>query len=84
MVLKFLLIAFLFFNALLQKHLEANGVQTLIHYPIPPHKQSAYQQWNHFSFPITEQIHQEVLSLPMSAVLKATEMAMVAEAVNSF
>lgn len=56
----------------------------LIHYPIPPHKQSAYQQWNHLSFPITEQIHQEVLSLPISAVLKATEMAMVAEAVNSF
>lgn len=69
---------------LLQKHLEANGVQTLIHYPIPPHKQQAYQQWNHLSFPITEKIHQEVLSLPISAVLKATEMARVAEAVNSF
>ena len=69
---------------LLQKHLEANGVQTLIHYPIPPHKQQAYQQWNHLSFPITERIHQEVLSLPISAVLKATEMARVAEAVNSF
>jgi len=69
---------------LLQKHLEANGVQTLIHYPIPPHKQQAYQQWNHLSFPITERIHQQVLSLPISAVLKATEMARVAEAVNSF
>ncbi len=69
---------------LLQKHLEANGVQTLIHYPIPPHKQPAYWQWNHLSFPITEKIHQEVLSLPMSSVLKATEMARVAEAVNSF
>ena len=69
---------------LLQKHLEANGVQTLIHYPIPPHKQQAYQQWNHLSFPITEKIHQEVLSLPISAVLKATEMERVADAVNSF
>ncbi len=69
---------------LLQKHLEANGVQTLIHYPIPPHKQQAYQQWNHLTFPITEKIHPEVLSLPMSPVLSKSDIASVAAAINNY
>lgn len=53
----------------LQKYLADNGVQTIIHYPIPPHKQECYKEWNNLSFPITEQIHNEELSLPMSSVI---------------
>lgn len=53
----------------LQNYLAENGVQTLIHYPIPPHQQEAYKEWNDLSFPITEKIHAEVLSLPMSPVI---------------
>jgi dTDP-4-amino-4,6-dideoxygalactose transaminase len=68
----------------LQKHLESNGIQTLIHYPIPPHQQQAYRQWNHLSFPITEQIHKEVLSLPISPVITEEEMEAVVKAVNLF
>lgn len=52
----------------LQKHLTDKGIQTLIHYPIPPHKQLAYREWNSLCFPITEKIHKEVLSLPISPV----------------
>lgn len=68
----------------LQKYLEANGVQTLIHYPIPPHKQEAYRQWNHLSFPVTEKIHYEVLSLPISQVLTAGEAKIIVEILNNF
>lgn len=53
---------------ILQQYLNTHGIQTLIHYPIPPHKQTAYQEWNAQSFPISEKIHQEVLSLPISPV----------------
>jgi dTDP-4-amino-4,6-dideoxygalactose transaminase len=52
----------------LQKYLVDNGIQTLIHYPIPPHKQNAYKEWNNENYPITEQIHEEVVSLPISGV----------------
>ncbi|OCL85604.1 DegT/DnrJ/EryC1/StrS family aminotransferase [Arcobacter porcinus] len=52
----------------LQKYLLNNGVQTLIHYPIPPHKQNAYKEWNNESYLISEQIHKEVLSLPISGI----------------
>ena len=57
----------------LQNYLTDNGVQNLIHYPIPPHKQEAYKDWNNLSFPITEQIHDEVLSLPISPVMSDGE-----------
>ena len=50
----------------LQTYLTKNSMQTVIHYPIPPHKQGAYTSWKNLSFPITEAIHEEVLSLPMS------------------
>jgi dTDP-4-amino-4,6-dideoxygalactose transaminase len=53
----------------LQGYLANNGIQTLIHYPIPPHKQKCYQEWNSLSFPITEKIHSEELSIPISPVL---------------
>ena len=68
----------------LQNYLTENGVQTLIHYPIPPHKQEAYKDWNNLSFPITEQIHNEVLSLPISPVMSDEEVSKVIEYINQF
>ncbi len=68
----------------LKQFLEENGVQTVIHYPIPPHKQQAYKDWNHLSFPITEQIHNEVLSLPINPVMKAYEVSEVIAYLNRF
>ena len=68
----------------LQQHLLDNNIQTLIHYPIPPHKQQAYKQLNNISLPITEKIHNEVLSLPISPVMTDEEVEKVAQAVNSF
>lgn len=68
----------------LQKYLSDNNVQTLIHYPIPPHKQQCYKQWNNRSYPITELIHEQVLSLPISPVMTDDEVRMVVEAINKF
>ena len=68
----------------LQKYLLDNGVQTVIHYPIPPHKQVALKELNNLSFPITEQIHDEVLSLPISPVLSIEEAAKVVDIINEF
>ena len=68
----------------LQKYLENNGIQTVIHYPIPPHKQRCYKDWNELSFPITEQIHNEELSLPMSSVLTLEETIKIISLINSF
>jgi dTDP-4-amino-4,6-dideoxygalactose transaminase len=68
----------------LQNYLTENGIQTLIHYPIPPHKQLAYKEWNPLSFPITEQIHNEVLSLPISPVMTNEEVKKVVEALNNY
>lgn len=68
----------------LQKYLTENGIQTLIHYPIPPHKQQAYKEWNEQSFPISEKIHKEVLSLPISPVMTEEEIEKIIEIVNGF
>jgi len=68
----------------LQNFLSERGIQTLIHYPIPPHQQAAYKEWNHLSFPITEKIHQEVLSLPISPVLTDDEVEKVITVLNDF
>lgn len=68
----------------LQKHLADHGVQTLIHYPIPPHKQLAYKEWVDQSYPISEQIHREVLSLPISGVQSIDDTKRVVEAIESF
>ena len=68
----------------LQKYLAEKDVQTIIHYPVPPHKQACYREWNNLSFPITEQIHREELSLPISQVLTDAEAEMVVKIVNSF
>ena len=68
----------------LQRHLADCGVQTLIHYPIPPHRQECYSEWGHLSLPVTESIHARELSLPMSPVMTEEEARAVAAAVNSF
>ncbi|MGG7470458.1 DegT/DnrJ/EryC1/StrS family aminotransferase [Chryseobacterium arthrosphaerae] len=68
----------------LQSYLTENGVQTLIHYPIPPHKQEAYKDWNDLSFPISEKIHAEVLSLPISPVMDEEEINKIIEIINKF
>jgi len=68
----------------LQKYLNNNGVQTLIHYPIPPHKQEAYNFFNNLSFPVTEKIHNEVLSLPISPVITDDEIKKVVNLLNTF
>ena len=68
----------------LQQYLLENGVQTLIHYPIPPHKQQAYKEWNDLSFPVTECIHQQVLSLPMGSTLSLDEAEKVVNLCNAF
>ncbi|PWN65355.1 DegT/DnrJ/EryC1/StrS family aminotransferase [Chryseobacterium viscerum] len=68
----------------LQAYLTEKGIQTIIHYPIPPHKQQAYKEWNEESFPISEKIHEEVLSLPISSVMTEEEIVKVIEIVNEF
>lgn len=68
----------------LQSYLEKNGIQTIIHYPTPPHKQEAYKKMNNLSFSITEKIHEEVLSLPISPVMSDDEVREVIEAINKF
>lgn len=67
-----------------QQYLAENGVQTIIHYPIPPHKQACYADWNACSYPITERIHREVLSLPISPVITDAEMREVVETINRY
>lgn len=66
------------------RHLLDNGVETLIHYPIPPHKQKAYLEWNSQKYPITEEIHNTIISLPLSPVMTKEEAEKVIEACNSF
>ncbi|TOQ82836.1 DegT/DnrJ/EryC1/StrS family aminotransferase, partial [Vibrio parahaemolyticus] len=68
----------------LVKHLSEHGVQTQVHYPIAPHKQQAYKEFSHLSLPLTEQLQNEVLSLPMSPYLSEQERNVVVDAVNSF
>ena len=68
----------------LQKYLTENGVQTIIHYPIPPHKQECYKEWNNLSLPVTEQIHNEELSIPMSPVMSEEEVKEVVTLINNW
>ncbi|TDB67969.1 DegT/DnrJ/EryC1/StrS family aminotransferase [Arundinibacter roseus] len=60
------------------------GIQTNIHYPLPIHHQKAYQQYSHLRLPITEQIHQEVVSLPLSPVLSLEQVAYICDCINQF
>ena len=68
----------------LQQYLLDNGIQTVIHYPVPPHKQKAFLTWNHLSFPITEKTHNEILSLPMSPVLMMDEVGFIISILNKY
>ena len=67
-----------------QKYLNENGVQTIIHYPTPPHKQPAYKEWNNISYPISEKIHQEIISLPISPVMTDNEVKELIRIVNAY
>jgi dTDP-4-amino-4,6-dideoxygalactose transaminase len=68
----------------LQQHLTDHGVQTLVHYPTPPHQQQAYRQWNDLSFPVTELIHREVLSLPISPATDDEAIEQVCRVINQW
>ncbi|CAM5785159.1 DegT/DnrJ/EryC1/StrS family aminotransferase [Castellaniella caeni] len=68
----------------LQQYLAKQGIQTLIHYPVPPHLQPAYREWNRQSYPLTERMHEEVLSLPMGPTLSVQTAQQIVDAVNSF
>ena len=68
----------------LQKMLQEKGIQTLIHYPIPPHRQKCYPEWHHLSLPITEAIHDRELSIPISPVTSFEEAAGIISSLNSF
>lgn len=67
-----------------QKYLSDNGIQTIIHYPTPPHKQGAYSEWNNLSFPISEEIHRTIISIPISPVMSDEEVKKVVEVVNEY
>ena len=69
---------------LLQQYLMEKGIQTLIHYPIPPHRQQCYAEWNELQLPITEKIHETELSLPISPVLSREDAEQVIQAINTF
>lgn len=66
----------------LQKYLTDEGIQTVIHYPIPPHKQKCYSEWNNLLLPITEQIHDQELSLPMSPVMSNHDIKYIVDTIN--
>ena len=68
----------------LQKYLKDNGIGTVIHYPIPPHKQECYKQWNGLSYPVTEYIADHELSLPISPSMTLEEAAEVVKRINAF
>lgn len=68
----------------LQDYLLKNDIETVIHYPIPPHKQKALKEWNDLYFPISEKIHNEILSLPISQVITDAEIDYVIEILNKY
>lgn len=68
----------------LKKYLEDNGIETNIHYPTAPHKQECYKELEHLSFPVSEKIHKQVLSLPISPVLTRNEVMQVVEVINGY
>lgn len=71
-------------RAAFQAHLKAVGIDSLIHYPIPPHQQQAYQAFNQLSLPVTEAIHQEVVSLPMGPTMTTAQVQQVIDVCNSY
>ena len=67
-----------------RNYLKKNGIDTMIHYPLPPHKQKAYKEFNNKKYPITEAIHRTVVSLPISPTLKNHEIKYIAKVINNF
>jgi dTDP-4-amino-4,6-dideoxygalactose transaminase len=67
-----------------QQYLTESGIQTIIHYPTPPHKQRAFKEWNHLEIPLTEHIHNEVISIPISQVLEDSEIEYIVNRINDF
>ena len=67
-----------------QKYLADNGIQSLIHYPIPPHRQKCYSEYSNLYLPITDMIHEQELSLPMSPTLKTSEISHIIDIVNKW
>jgi dTDP-4-amino-4,6-dideoxygalactose transaminase len=65
-------------------YLTENNIQTVIHYPIPPHLQKAYKELNNLSFPITEKIHREVISIPISPIMSEAEIDFVISIINNY
>ena len=65
-------------------YLKKNNVQTLLHYPLPPHKQKAYKELNHIKLPITEKIHKEVISIPLAINLKESQQKKIVRLLNEF
>lgn len=68
----------------LQDYLKENGIGTIIHYPIPPHKQACYKEWNNMNLPVTEKVHEQELSLPMSPTLTDEQVEYVIKVVNDW
>ena len=68
----------------LASYLLENGIQTLIHYPTAPHKQAAYKEWRDMSFPITEKLHEQVLSLPISSTITKEQVEAIINVINEF
>ena len=68
----------------LAEHLKQQGIQTMIHYPIPPHRQQAYPELHHLSLQITETIHREVLSLPVSPCSSKSDVGLISQAIALF
>jgi dTDP-4-amino-4,6-dideoxygalactose transaminase len=68
----------------MQAYLNRHGVQTLIHYPVPPHRQLAYSCWKSLQLPVTEKIHREVLSLPINSVIMQKELERICEKLNTY
>ena len=68
----------------LKEYLFNNGIETMIHYPIPPHKQKALKDWNSLSFPVAEKIHDEVLSIPLNGTLTEAEINKIIATLNNY
>ena len=66
------------------KYLTSQGIQTIIHYPVPPHKQQAYKEWNDQSFPVSELIHSQIISIPISPMMTEAECKYVIEKINEY
>ncbi|WP_445455077.1 DegT/DnrJ/EryC1/StrS family aminotransferase [Flavobacterium sp. HNIBRBA15423] len=68
----------------LANYLKESGIETMIHYPIAPHKQEALKEWSDLSFPISKKIHNQVLSIPLNSGLKEDEINKIIEIINQF